>query len=333
METSQPTPETVSTLDPHQRHDVLALIARAQAADGVNPVNEQARLEIGRTESYPGTAHQLCRTGDELVGYGFLDSTTGDPIAQLVVDPRHRRQGIGTTMLGALGFDPRDPERGRRLQQQIALRMWSFGDLPAARAFAEALGYRPVRELLVMARDLTHPIPDPALPEGVTIRTFEPDDLSAVVRVNARAFAHHPEQGGLTDQDFRERMAEVWFDPTGLLVATRTPATADATQATHTSHTPTNLIGFHWTKRHDEETGEVYVIGVDPDAAGGGIGRALLHAGLRHLTDQGARRVILYVEGDQRFVVALYESTGFSVVNRDIVYASPGAFDGHSPAH
>lgn len=332
METSQPTPETVSTLDPHQRHAVLALIARAETADGVAPVNEQARLEIGRTDSYPGTAHQLCRTGDDLVGYGFLDSTTGDPVAQLVVDPRHRRRGIGTAMLGALGFDPRDPERGRRLQQQIALRMWSFGDLPEARGFADALGYRPVRELLVMARDMTQPIPDLPLPEGVTIRTFEPRDLSAVVRVNAHAFAHHPEQGGLTDQDFGERMAETWFDPAGLLVATRTPDPSGATPAPATSHTPTDLIGFHWTKRHDEETGEVYVIGVDPDASGGGVGRALLHAGLRHLADQRARRVILYVEGDQRFVVALYESTGFDVVNRDVVYASPGALDGHSPA-
>ena len=27
---------------------------------------------------------------------------------------------------------------------------------------------------------------------------------------------------------------------------------------------PDRLLGFHWTKRHDAEHGEVYVVGIDP---------------------------------------------------------------------
>lgn len=303
-----PLPETVSTLSADQRRDVLSLVSRAQTTDGVAPCNEAALLEIGRTECDPGTAHQLCRIGDELAGYCFLDHTSDDPVAQLVVDPDSRRRGVATAMIRALGFDPRDPDGSHRLAQGFSLRMWSFGDLPAARALTSTLGYRPVRELLVMARELGNDLPEVSTPPGVTIRTFREADLPDVVRVNARAFAAHPEQGAMTDQDLRERMAEPWFDPEGLLIATR----AD------------RVIGFHWTKRHDATTGEVYVIGVDPEAAAGGVGRALLHRGLAHLTERGARRVILYVEGDQRYVVDLYASTGFTVANRDVMYASPG---------
>ena len=111
-------------------------------------------------------------------------------------------------------------------------------------------------------------------------------------------------------------MHEPWFDPEGLLLAVRTAG--DGTE---------QVIGFHWTKRHDAELGEVYVIGVDPDHSGGGTGRALLQSGLEHLASRGARRVILYVEGNQDYVVRLYEATGFEIANRDIMYASPRSGD------
>lgn len=307
--------ETVATLTPEQRQAVHHLVENAKTADGVSPLNEAGLLETGRTNGDPGIAHQLCWAGNDLAGYAFLDSATGEPIAQLVVDPAYRRKGVATTMIGELGFDPRSPETAHRIGQQIALHAWSFGDLASARALAAGLSYQPVRELLVMARPLTD-LPDSDLPDGVTIRGFQESDLSELVRINARAFAHHPEQGGMTEQDFRDRMKEAWFDPEGLLLATRAAADGGET-----------ILGFHWTKRHDASLGEVYVIGVDPDHSGGGIGTALLHRGLHHLAGRGAKRVILYVEGSQRYVVRLYEATGFEVANRDMMYASPAPGD------
>lgn len=303
--------ETVATLSPEQRQAVLQLVENAKTADGVAPLNEAAMLETGRANGDGGIAHQLCWAGPDLAGYAFLDSATGEPIAQLVVDPAYRRKGVATTMIGELGFDPRQPETAHRIGQQITLHAWSFGDLPAARTFAAGLGYHPVRELLVMARPLSD-LPDSQVPAGITVRGFQEGDLADLVRINARAFAHHPEQGGMTEQDFRDRMKEAWFDPEGLLLAARTEADGSET-----------ILGFHWTKRHDANLGEVYVIGVDPDHSGGGIGKALLHRGLHHLADRGATRVILYVEGSQRYVVRLYEATGFEVANRDMMYASP----------
>ena len=88
-----------------------------------------------------------------------------------------------------------------------------------------------------------------------------PADDAELLRVNNAAFAWHPEQGGWTEADIAERRAEPWFDPAGLFMA------FDVNTA--------KLLGFHWTKVHGEDLGEVYVVGVDPAAQGRGLGATL----------------------------------------------------------
>jgi mycothiol synthase len=150
------------------------------------------------------------------------------------------------------------------------------------------------------------PRPDPIrIPEGVILRAFRPGaDDDAWLRVNNRAFANHPDQGGWVVEILARRMAEPWFDPAGFLLAWRGAA----------------LAGFCWTKVHDapERLGEIFVIGVDPDAQGIGLGRALVLAGLDHLARvRDCPNGILYVAAANDPAVSLYESIGFAVVRTD----------------
>ena len=78
------------------------------------------------------------------------------------------------------------------------------------------------------------------------------------------------------------------------------------------------LLGSHWTKVHpageagDQPIGEVYVLGIDPDAQGMRLGRALTDLGLAHLRARGLSHVLLYVEEDNTAAVSLYERSGFT---------------------
>ncbi|WP_235737252.1 GNAT family N-acetyltransferase [Nocardioides alcanivorans] len=74
------------------------------------------------------------------------------------------------------------------------------------------------------------------------------------------------------------------------------------------------MLGFHWTKKHTPELGEVYVVATDPSAQGRGLGRALTIAGLHHLARvlDSDGEIILYVESDNIPAVALYEGLGFT---------------------
>ena len=201
-------------------------------------------------------------------------------------------------------------------RQGVQLRVWALGDSPAAHALAARTGLEPMRTLLIMKRPLAD-LPAPVVPEGITISTFRPGvDEQAWLTVNARAFAHHPEQGSIDAEDLAERTGEAWFDPAGFFLARPT------------GQLQGKVLGFHWTKQHDAlgepGLGEVYVLGVDPDAQGRGLAKALLLTGLAHLRDAGDEVVELYVEADQPGPVGLYRAYGFTESARDVMYAGPG---------
>ncbi|MGA5314525.1 mycothiol synthase [Streptomyces pseudogriseolus] len=289
--------QTYTVLDQAQVDAVLALLDEAARADGQQAVSEQGRLQL-RGGEREGVSHLLLTVDEELVGYAQLEDTdpVEPPAAELVVHPSYRGQGhgraLGTALLAA---------SGKRL------RVWAHGGHSAARHLAQVLGLTLFRELRQMRRPLSGlDLPDPVLPEGVTVRTFEPGrDDAAWLALNAAAFAHHPEQGSLTQRDLDDRKAEPWFDPEGFFLAERDG----------------RLTGFHWTKVHaDEGLGEVYVLGVAPGAQGGGLGKALTTIGLRHLADRGLPTAMLYVDADNKAAVSVYERLGFVTHETDLMY-------------
>ncbi len=290
--------ETADEVPPGTARDVLDLVTRAAASDGQSGVSEQGRLNLrgGRRE---GVRHVLVHSGEVLVAYGQLEDSdpVEAPAAELVVDPGHRGRGHGRAL-------------GRALLELSGsrLRVWAHGGHPAARHLATRLGLALFRELRQMRRELPgDPLPEPVLPEGVTVRAFRPgQDDAAWLAVNAAAFAHHPEQGSLTQRDLEDRKAEEWFDPEGFFLAVRGE----------------RIVGFHWTKTHAaERLGEVYVVGVHPDEQGSGLGRALTAIGLRHLAyERRMPTAMLYVDADNVPAVTVYERLGFTVHEVDLMY-------------
>jgi mycothiol synthase len=277
---------------------VLALLRAATAADGVRPLSEEAELRL-QHGGPPGGGDLVVRDGDDVAGYARYDIGADGVEAELVVHPSFRRRGHGSTLL----------DRLLELAGPRPLSLWAHGDLPGSAELLAPRGFARSRVLLQMRRDLAgvDPDPQPALPDGVRVEAFRPGlDEAAWLGVNARAFAHHPEQGSWTPEDLRLREKEPWFDPTGFLLAWgRNPADGR------------KLLGFHWTKVHpagdvaDEPVGEIYVLGIDPGAQGMSLGRALTDLGLAHLRARGLGQVLLYVEEDNAAAVRLYESRGF----------------------
>ncbi|MFF1545295.1 mycothiol synthase [Streptomyces sp. NPDC058291] len=291
--------ETHAELSPGQAEAVLELLAAAARTDGQQAVSEQGRLQL-RGGPRDGVCHLVLTFDGELVGYAQLEDTdpVEAPAAELVVHPSHRGHGHGRALGSALLA-----ASGKRL------RVWAHGGHSAARHLAQVLGLTLFRELRQMRRPLTDlELPEPVLPAGVSVRAFVPgQDDSAWLAVNAASFAHHPEQGSLTQRDLDDRISQPWFDPAGFFLAFRGE----------------RLVGFHWTKVHaEEQLGEVYVLGVAPGAQGGGLGKALTAIGLRHLAAQELPTAMLYVDADNKAAVSVYERLGFVTHETDLMYRS-----------
>jgi mycothiol synthase len=299
---------------------VQDLAAAAASADGVAPLSEDILLQVRSAARGDDPRHPRARARDlvlhladgTLAGFAHLDAPDkaqdGDASGELVVHPGHRGRGLGRALSAALIAGAAG----------AGVRLWAHGELPAAVGLAKTAGFTRFRALWQMRMPLAGltavPAAAAAAPAGVSIRTFRPGaDEEAWLTVNRRAFAHHPEQGSWDMQDLLLREAEPWFDPDGFFLAERDG----------------RLAGFHWTKVHPgggaggAPLGEVYVVGVDPGQQGGGLGRALTLAGLRHLRERGLAEVMLYVDEENTSAIRMYAALGFSRWSTDAMYRHP----------
>ena len=157
--------------------------------------------------------------------------------------------------------------------------------------------------------ELRAPLPlAPLVPAGVPWRPFRPGDEAAWLEVNNRAFDWHPEQGGWTVDMLRERLAEPWVDLDGFLLHERDG----------------RLAAFCWTKVHDDHDpplGEVYVIAVDPDFQGLGLGKAMTLLAMDWLhRERNITIGNLYVDAGNTTALTMYERLGFSRHHTDRAY-------------
>jgi mycothiol synthase len=289
-----------------------SLATEARAHDGHPALGDSVWRDLANPS--PESVVFVARSGDELLGALHLaprdnqNDAANAPAtlsAALVVHPGHRDRGIERALI-----DAAISEVARRGGGRVVL--WIFGADEAADALAADAGFTPERELQQLRVRL--PIAEqPDWPPGIDVRAFRPGiDDDAWLAVNNRTFAADPDQGGWTHDTLRPRLAEPWFEPAGFLMAWD----ADG------------LAGFCWTKVHPsappeepDALGEIYVIGVDPDRQGSGLGRALVVGGLEWLHAHGTPVGMLFVDAANTPAVGLYRALGFDVARRDRAYS------------
>src|SRR5690349_16992018 len=124
------------------RDRVVSIARASEAVDGASPLDEAALMAL--TDG---------RASVVLEPSGFALLHDGD--LSLAVHPDHRRRGVGAALL-------------RRVSYDGSLTAWSHGNHPAAARLAAAQGWGRVRDLWVMRRPSSVPLPEVSLPPGVT---------------------------------------------------------------------------------------------------------------------------------------------------------------------
>jgi mycothiol synthase len=287
-----------------ERAAVEALDARVRRATGHEALGESVWIDLDAPR--PTSAGFFAYDGDEPAGYVHVAPADNDAAGRwavgLAVAPEvDARSAVVTALLDAAREHVHTHGGG-------TLVLWRLGPDDAEDASLRDAGFEVARELYQMRVAL--PIDEePQWPPGVHVRTFVPGrDDDEWLAVNNRAFASHAEQGGWTRATLDRRLAEPWFDPSLFFLAVAGE----------------RVVGFNWCKVHagsdtDPALGEIFVIGVDPDA-NLRVGRPLALTGLAEMARRGITTGMLYCAADNERALRLYRSLGFEVHRVDRAY-------------
>lgn len=294
-----------------RRDEVLRFCAEVAGAHGHAVLSDHLRLELADPDAAPLVA--LARRDGHLVGVAVASEANQSLVIEVATGHLHDQPAptdlvaeLVTALVGRIReSDPRP------------ITWWVRAHDPWADAVARSCGFRPDRRLFQMRVSLDRELLDRLAAFTVPTRAFRPGvDDGEWLQVNNRAFAVHGEQGSWDEATLRRRLTAEWFDADGFRLHEHQG----------------RLIAFCWTKlhgpnAHDGALGEIYVIAVDPDHAGRGLGRALTAAGLLSIASRGVDEAMLYVDADNEPAVALYRSLGMEVhhVDRSFVLETGSA--------
>ncbi len=272
-----------------ERRTAIEFVEQVAASTGARPLSDHLWLDLTVGD---GDGFVAIRLADETgsVAYAQVSAANESSALEVIVDPRAAdRRALRDDAVETAVDAVRRAGGG-------ALTWWIDDPGPDDLEFARNVGLHPGRQLYEMRRPL--PLRDHAT---VETRSFVPGvDDDAWLEVNNRAFATHGEQGGWTQQTLAARLAEPWFDPDGFRLHEREG----------------RLAAFCWTKLHHDQNpvvGEIYVIAVDPDFHGLGLGRQLTLAGLDSISARDITEANLWVDADNTPAVSLYEQLGFRI--------------------
>ena len=262
------------------------LDARSRAAFGIS---EQNLEHLRRRWQLPGTDKWVAVDGSRIAGYAQIDEDR--QLVHAAVDP-----AVGDALLA----HAEECARGRGFHRLAATAVPE--DAPFW-ALLTRSGFARDREVLRMWRTLNGELPEPAWPDGVTVRTYSDADARSVQTLLDTAYSgwdrdyvprsHEGWLSFMTDHD--EFDPELWFlvERDGELVA----------------------CALHW--KENRGRGWVKDIVVRESERGRGLGKALLRHGFRAYAARGAEHVGLKVDStNPTGAPQLYEREGFVVDQR-----------------
>jgi len=301
---------------------LAALYRAANTADEVPwlPTDEQVRIEFDAEDGVVPTDDViLAEVGDHLVGATGVERVVRDGVVTFElwgsVDPAYRRRGLGTWLMDwALERSGVRASREEPLAP-INLASWSEDTETGHRALLAANGFEPARHFFIMRRDLTAPIPDIPLPDGLEVRPVTRDQWRTIFDAEEEAFRDHWGHREKTERAFEATFAKSQLDTSLWVVAWDGDQVAGVVQS--------------WIWPEENETlgihrGWLEHISVRRPWRRRGLARAITALSLERLRERGMTDGMLGVDSENpNGALGLYTGLGFAVATRSAAYRRP----------
>ena len=235
---------------------------------------------------------------------GFINVTPELSIRRVILDclvhPRHRRRGLATKLLAYA------MHCAKELEAEVA-HVNIREDNVVARSVLSRLGFKAIRRFLELRLQLAEVgLPD-TTHNAYPSRHLQNGEEDKLTQIQNRCFTGSWGYNPNTTEEIVYR----------LNLSYRSPEDAVVTYDGY------KLVGYCWTTiNHEAELadGRIYMMGVDPDYRGRGIGKAALLAGLSYLKAKGVQVAELTVDSENKAACALYHSLGFKIWTSSLWY-------------
>ena len=275
--------------------------------EGLYSISAQDVIEgLGRPHHFPENDLFIADRAGDMVGY--VDVTAELDIGRVVfsclVHPEHSGESVAMKLIG------RAISRARELRVKRVHVNVPEGSVGARKLFTK-IGFRFIRRFLELDLDLSEVyVPNTDRIES-RYRHLKRGDEDKLVQIQNRSFADTWGFNPNTVEEIVYRTGLPNCSPEDIILV------CDGD----------NVIGYCWTRIYVGEAeltinrkGRIYMLGVDPDHRGRGVGKEVLMAGLAYLRSKDVGIVELTVDGKNEAARALYGSAGFRVRTRSLWY-------------
>ena len=298
---------------------LVALIREAHLADGVDwiPTVENLRTEHEHGGEFdPRRDLLLALVDDTVVGASETNVRTRElgPSHHVEgwVSPAFRRRGLGRALLHWAEARAREVALVDGRTGERSLGSWPDEAQAGAVALYESEGYAIVRYGFMMVRDLTEPIPELPLPDGLELRPVEPVDHRRIWDADVEAFRDHWDPGERTDADFEGWFASPELD-TGLWRV--------AWDGDEVAGSVMNFIYPAENETLRKQRGWLDHVSVRRPWRRRGLASALIAASMRALRDVGMTEAALGVDAENPSgALRVYENLGFRRTRTGVAY-------------
>jgi ribosomal protein S18 acetylase RimI-like enzyme len=228
---------------------------------------------------------------------------TGEPCRFLEWDSKFFGLRIANVMRRSLDAGAMDEAIAWCREQRIeCLYYLSEAEDSAALRLARDRGFRFVDVRVTYRMPVDPARKEPRAPEGAAIRLVEPRDLSSMKKLASRS---HTLSRFWTDGGFsRDACAELyalWFEKS---------AQGDA-DSVWIAELGGRAVGYYTCHLRPNSVGEIGLVGIDPEAKGHGLGRALSERAIAWFREKGCKELSVVTQGSNVAAQGLYQSVGF----------------------
>ncbi len=299
-------PYTIRNYQPADFDNYIRLNIEAEKLEptgrGISP--QVLSENLGRPNYSPERGLFISQIAGNMVGYIDVapELGIGRVILNCWVQPEHRRQGLATKLLGYA------THRAKELGAKVA-HVNIPQDNIVAKSVLSKLGFRLVRCFLELRLDTTKVRWQDIDQTALQCRYLQRGEEDRLTQIQNRSFAGTWGYNPNTVEEIIYRTNLSNCSPEDIVLA----------------YDGDKPIGYCWTRitygaATDERKGQVFMLGVDPDYRGKGVGKGVLLAGLSYLKSKGLRVAELTVDSRNKAACVLYRSVGFEVRTSSLWY-------------